>query len=289
MAHEDDLRDEADGATAETARTPEHRSFGQSLIAGIKEVVVVAAMALTLSFLVKTFLFQAFYIPSESMEDTLVLNDRVIASKLTPGPFELHRGDVVVFRDPGQWIQSSATTPTDRGPLVNGVRTGLTWIGLLPDTSEGHLIKRVVGLPGDHVRCCDAQGRVSVNGQTVDETYLKDGSLEAEKMEPFDISVPAGKVWVMGDNRGDSADSRPHDLDSGGEKGSVSEDLVVGKAVALVWPFDRARGLDAPDAVFASVPEPTASTGADRMTPSGTGPTSTTGAPPTPGGDSPTS
>ena len=97
MAHEDDLRDEADGATAETARTPEHRSFGQSLIAGIKEVVVVAAMALTLSFLVKTFLFQAFYIPSESMEDTLVLNDRVIASKLTPGPFELHRGDVVVF------------------------------------------------------------------------------------------------------------------------------------------------------------------------------------------------
>ena len=254
MAHEDDLRDEADGATAETARTPEHRSFGQSLIAGIKEVVVVAAMALTLSFLVKTFLFQAFYIPSESMEDTLVLNYRVIASKLTPGPFELHRGDVVVFRDPGQWIQSSATTPTDRGPLVNGVRTGLTWIGLLPDTSEGHLIKRVIGLPGDHVQCCDAEGRLLINGEPVDETpYLKPG-VSASDIE-FDITVPEGRMWVMGDNRSDSSDSRFHDPGGNGDKGSVPIDLVVGRAVVTVWPFNRMTTLSDYPEVYTEVPD----------------------------------
>ncbi len=218
--------------------------------AAAKEFVVVVAMALGLSLIVKTWLLQAFYIPSGSMEDTLVLNDRVVVSKLTPGPFTLHRGDIVVFADPGNWL--GVHTTTSRGPIVEAVQEALTFVGLLPDNSEDHLIKRVIGLPGDHVVCCDANKRLTVNGVSITETYVKAGN--EPSATPFDITVPAGRVWVMGDHRSDSSDSRYHDPGGTGAQGSVPVSLITGRAVALVWPLNHLTGLGTPDDVFAKVP-----------------------------------
>lgn len=244
----DPARSEADASTEPAPR----RSFGARLGAAVKETVIVLAMALTLSFVVKTFLVQAFYIPSQSMEDTLVTGDRVVVSKLTPGPFELSRGDVVVFEDPGGWLNE--TPPVNRGAALNAVRDAMTFVGLLPDTAEGHLIKRVVGLPGDRVQCCGDGGRLMVNGTPVDESpYIKPGT-SASSVD-FDITVPAGTVWVMGDNRDDSSDSRFHDPSGTGSEGGVPVDLVVGKAEATVWPFDRFSRLSNHPEVFADVPQ----------------------------------
>lgn len=252
----DSARAEADDdarARGREERQASGRGAGARIGAAVKEVVVVLAMALTLSFVVKTFLVQAFFIPSESMEDTLLVGDRVVVSKLTPGPFDLNRGDIVVFEDPGDWL--SEQTPADHGAALNAVRDTLVFVGLLPDTSDGHLIKRVIGLPGDHVKCCDAEGHLLVNGEPIDESvYLKPG--EVASLQEFDITVPAGHVWVMGDNRSDSSDSRFHDPKGNGEDGSVPTDLVVGKAVATVWPFDRMGGLSNHEEVFADVPAP---------------------------------
>lgn len=243
---EPDPAAEADPTPAQKPR----RSFGGHLLAGLRELVIVGGIALALSFLVKTFLVQAFYIPSESMESTLVTDDRVIVSKLTPGLDDLNRGDVVVFADPGDWLVP--TESVDRGPVLNGVTRALTFVGLLPDTAEGHLIKRVVGLPGDHVVCCDTDGRLEVNGEAVDEPYVKDGQSPSDIT--FDITVPEGRIWVMGDNRGHSSDSRLHDPEGDGSEGSVPVDLVVGRAVLLVWPFDRATWLSNYSEAYGSVP-----------------------------------
>lgn len=256
MAHDpDSARSEAGDADRARARQ-EHRGTGSGvgarIGAAIKELVIVLAMALTLSFIVKTFLIQAFFIPSESMEQTLLVGDRVVVSKLTPTPFELNRGDVVVFDDPGGWL--SPVPETNHGTVLNGMRDALMFVGLLPDTSEGHLIKRVVGLPGDHVQCCDAEGRLLVNGEPIDETPYLNPGVEASDLE-FNITVPTGRIWVMGDNRSDSSDSRFHDPDGNGDTGSVPIDLVVGRAVATVWPFDRTSRLSGEEEVFSQVPD----------------------------------
>ena len=221
--------------------------------AAVKEFAIVVGMALVLSFIVKTWLLQAFYIPSGSMEDTLVLNDRVIVSKLTPGPIDLRRGDIVVFSDPGNWLEETPAVP--HGKVVTAVREAMTFVGLLPDNSENHLIKRVIGLPGDHVVCCDEGGRITINGAAIKEPYLKPGDAASE--QDFDITVPRGRVWVMGDHRSNSADSRAHDSpEDNGSQGSVDERLIVGRAVALVWPLDHLTWLSNPHAVFAKVPAP---------------------------------
>ena len=130
-------------------------------------------MALVLSFVVKTWLMQAFYIPSGSMEDTLVRDDRVIVSKLTPGPFDLNRGDVVVFQDPENWLDP--VTPPRARPGRAALNSALTFVGLLPTDEGNHLIKRVIGLPGDHVSCDGQGGPLKVNGVAVNEPYLKPG------------------------------------------------------------------------------------------------------------------
>jgi signal peptidase I len=143
---------------------------GNSLLAAVRETVLVVGVALALSLLVKTFLVQAFYIPSVSMQHTLEVGDRVVVSKLTPGPFELQRGDVIVFTDPGGWL--APTPPPQDGPVRSALRSALTFVGLLPEDSDNHLIKRLIGLPGDHVVCCDAQGRVSINGTAITEPYV---------------------------------------------------------------------------------------------------------------------
>ncbi|MDT0213750.1 signal peptidase I [Rothia sp. ARF10] len=225
--------------------------------AALREFVVVVAMALALSFVVKTWLVQAFYIPSGSMEDTLILNDRVVVNKLVPDVVDVQRGDVVVFQDPGEWL--SSVPEVSHGPLRDGVERVLSFVGLLPDTSDNHLIKRVIGLPGDHIVCCDAQGRLTVNGVPLTEPYVKPGDVASSIT--FDITVPAGKVWVMGDHRSDSEDSRFHDPDGTGEQGSVPIADITGRAVAKVWPLDRAGWLSRPESTFSDVPAPGASSG----------------------------
>ena len=233
------------GDRADRSATPAKRA-GSGLLALIRETVIVVAIALALSLLVKTFLVQAFFIPSQSMEDTLLIGDRVIVSKLTPGPFPLERGDVVVFVDPGGWLG-----PTEAAPQPGPIRRALAFVGLLPNDSNNHLIKRVIGMPGDHVVCCDSSGKITINGQPITETYVREGSVPSER--DFDIRVPAGRVWVMGDNRQESEDSRFHD-DGKGNRGSVPISLVTGRAVAVVWPLSHASRLTRPGEVFAGVP-----------------------------------
>lgn len=240
------------GEPDDEAVAPAGRSFLGHVGAAVRELVIVGAIALLLSFLVKTFLVQAFYIPSESMESTLVKNDRVIVSKLTPDVIGLKRGDVVVFADPDHWLAPEPSV--NRGPILNAVTTGLTFVGLLPDKAEGHLIKRVIGLPGDHVVCCDAAGRLSINDSVIAEPYVKAG--EKPSQITFDITVPADRIWVMGDNRGHSSDSRLHDDTGDGSTGSVPVNLVVGRAVALVWPVQRWDWLSNYSATYTHVPAP---------------------------------
>src|SRR6476660_2734003 len=232
----------------------EPRSFGATILAGLKELVIVVVLAMALSFVVKTWLFQAFYIPSGSMENTLVKDDRVIVSKLTPGPFDLKRGDVVVFEDPGvpsPWLGGlSETHSTVGGPFHDA----LVFVGLLPEDSENHLIKRVIGLPGDRVQSDGGTGPVIVNGVPVTEPYIKPGDAPSEGKK-FNITVPAGHVWVMGDHRSDSSDSRFHD-DGTGATGSVPIDKIVGRALFVVWPIEHVTWLGVPERTFAQVPTP---------------------------------
>ena len=237
------------GGKATSGGRPEQSALGLFL-AAVKEIVVVVAMALALSFVVKTWLLQAFFIPSGSMEDTLAVGDRVVVSKLTPGPIDLERGDVVVFEDPGGWLDS--VPPLERTGVSGALHEALVFVGLLPAESEDHLIKRVIGLPGDHVVCCDKSRRLTVNDVSITEPYLKPGDVASALN--FDITVPAGHVWVMGDHRSDSEDSRFHDPSATGAEGSVPIEAVTGRAVATVWPLDRAGWLSDYPETFAAVP-----------------------------------
>ena len=241
-----------EGADTDVARLEsdqgQHRQG--SVLMLLRESVIVIGMALLLSLIVKTWLMQAFYIPSESMENTLLKGDRVIVSKLTPSHFALQRGDVIVFEDPGHWLPAQA--PVQRSPLGSALQSTLTFVGLLPSDEGNHLIKRVIGLPGDHVVCCDSKQRLTINGAPLNETYLFPG--DEPSLQPFDIRVPAGKVWVMGDHRSNSADSRPHDAGSGGATGSVPESRIVGRAMTVVWPVWRWSWLSDSSETFAKVP-----------------------------------
>ena len=229
---------------AEEPRRSSHASGGALL----KETVVIMVSALVLSLVIKTFLFQAFYIPSASMRDTLVQGDRVLVTKLAPGPLDVHRGDAVVFKDPGGWLPPPIEE--DRSAFRERVTSVLTYVGLLPQDSGEHLIKRIVGLPGDHVVADGAGGPVTVNGVAITEPYLRTGSIPSELA--FDVTVPADSVWVMGDNRQNSQDSRYHLGDPGG--GAVPVENVVGVAFVTVWPADRMTLLRNPGTTFADVP-----------------------------------
>jgi signal peptidase I len=236
-------------ASSDEAPTGSWRGPVTAVLGLVREVVLVLVIALGLSLLIKTFLVQAFFIPSPSMETTLIRGDRVLVNKLTPGPFSLHRGDVIVFSDPGGWLTPTASTP--EGPIRDGIRSTLTFVGLLPSNSDEHLIKRVIGLPGDKVACCDSKGRVTVNGQGIDEPYVFAGDDPSDKT--FSVTVPAGHLWVMGDHRSVSQDSRYHpDLDNG----MVPISDVVGKAFIKVWPTSRFGLLHNPKSTFATVPAP---------------------------------
>lgn len=240
-------------SSAEPSEEEQPRGFWRGLLAGVREVVIIVVMAMVLSLVIKTWIAQAFFIPSGSMKDTLQVGDRVMVSKLHKQFAGIQRGDVVVFRDPGGWLPPSASAQP-RGQVVEAVQSALTFVGLLPDPADEHLIKRVVGTGGDHVVCCDPQGRITVNGAPISEPYIHPG--DAPSSLTFDIRVPEEAVWVMGDHRSDSQDSRYHPLGGDGDAGSVSRDLIVGRALLTVWPLRNAGVLSNHPAPFAGVPAP---------------------------------
>ncbi|MEU9391480.1 signal peptidase I [Streptomyces sp. NPDC048324] len=217
----------------------------------VKEIPLLVGVAVLIALVLKTFLVQAFVIPSGSMEQTIRIGDRVLVDKFTPWfGSKPERGDVVVFKDPGGWLAGEQTTTTKDDPVVvKQIKEGLTFIGLLPSANDKDLIKRVIGVGGDHVKCCDVQGRVTVNGVPLTEgDYLYPGN--APSTQQFDITVPQGRLWVMGDHRGNSADSRAHMNTAYG--GTVSVDSVVGRAKVIAWPLGHWTSLDEPK-TFASV------------------------------------
>ncbi|AKN75218.1 signal peptidase [Streptomyces sp. PBH53] len=216
----------------------------------VREIPLLIGVAVLIALVLKTFLVQAFVIPSGSMEQTIRIGDRVLVDKFTPWfGAKPQRGDVVVFHDPGGWLQDEQTAKKQDPVVVKQLKEGLAFIGLLPSDNEKDLIKRVIGVGGDHVKCCDAQGRVTVNGVPLTEgDYLYPGN--APSSTPFDITVPRGRLWVMGDHRDNSADSRAHQNTPYG--GTVSEDSVVGRAMVIGWPVGHWTRLEEPK-TFASV------------------------------------
>ena len=212
------------------------------------DMAVTMVVALVIAVLVKTFLVQPFYIPSESMSPTLETNDKILVSKLTPGVFDLQRGDVVVFEDPDNWV---AGETTDDGSPRSQLIKVLSLVGLAPDPSQDHLVKRLIGLPGDHVVCESGDSQLQVNGVTLDEPYINPETSACQGA--FDVTVPEGKVWVMGDNRHASADSAYHEIQ--GENGFVPMDDVTGTAEVIFWPASRWTGLNDGHDVFADVPD----------------------------------
>ncbi|MDE0546906.1 signal peptidase I [Microbacterium sp. C7(2022)] len=222
-------------------------------LAFARDVVVIVLIAILVSFLVKTFLVRSFYIPSGSMEDTLQVNDRILVDEITPRFSDFARGDVIVFEDPGGWLPPQEQVA--QSPLAEGIDWLMSLVGLSTSDSEDHLVKRVIGLPGDHVVCCNNLGQITVNGVAIDESaYIKVPTPDAAASgDDFDVTVPAGSLWVLGDNRYRSKDSR-YNTDQPGE-GFVPVENVVGRAFLITWPLDRFGLLDFHHDRFSSVPE----------------------------------
>jgi signal peptidase I len=219
-------------------------------VAFLIDLVVILAAALILSLLIKTFLIRSFFIPSGSMLETLQIDDRIIVNQLTPALYPIERGDVVVFKDPGGWLGPDIPESTD--PLVVTVDWFLSVFGITAPDSKQHLVKRVIGTAGDRIICCDAEGKITINGVAIDELYLAPG--QPPSNIEFDVTVPNNSLWVLGDNRGNSEDSRFHGkLPS---KGFVSNDWVVGRAIVVSWPFANWSWLDNYPDVFKNIPEP---------------------------------
>lgn len=236
---------------AEAAKPPTRR---RGVLVFLRDVLVIIVIAALVSFVVKTFVVRSFYIPSGSMERTLLVNDRILVDELTPRWAGYDRGDIVVFKDPGGWLPPAPQRPA-RPALVEAADWVLTFVGLSTSDAQDHLVKRVIGLPGDRVVCCNALGQVTINGSPVDElSYLNlpEGDTAASNID-FDVTVPEGAIWVMGDNRDRSQDSRAHQELPGG--GFVPLENVVGRAFLTTWPFDRLGLIDTNDEVYRSVPE----------------------------------
>lgn len=214
------------------------------------DVLLIVSTAMILSVVIKAFLIRSFFIPSGSMLDTLEINDRIIVNALAPEVMPLERGDVAVFRDPGGWLGAIPTQEKDTLTEITDFVLGTFGI-TAPDSAE-HLVKRVLGLPGDRVVCCDVNGRLSINGVSIDEPYIR-GDAAASELE-FDVVVPEGHYWVMGDNRPNSRDSRYHqDLPT---KGFVPIEVVVGRAFVVSWPVENWEFLSNHPETFIDVPNP---------------------------------
>jgi signal peptidase I len=195
------------------------------------ELIFLVVVALIVAVVVRAFVLQTFYIPSESMEHTLNINDRVLVNKVVYDFRGPHRGEIAVFEAPASW------------------RSG---------AEDEDFIKRVIGIPGDHIKCCDERGRIMVNGSPLDEPYLfhEDGVYDAASEQPFDIVVPKGRYWMMGDHRSASSDSRERSIRSRDvEASTIPEDAMVGRAFVTFWPFNRFDWLTVPK-TFGKVPAP---------------------------------
>jgi signal peptidase I len=197
----------------------------------LKELPFLVVVALITSLLIKTFLVQFFYIPSGSMENTLQVQDRVAVNKIPFVSRSIDRGDVVVFRDPDNWLPEIVEYGTNQ--YITTAKSALVAIGVLPNPAKQYLVKRVVGVAGDRIICCTKDDKLSINGVEVDEPYIFAGNKPSDMT--FDVTVPEGKIWVMGDHRGASADSRYHQEDI--NKGFVPVSKVTGRVVAVIWPF----------------------------------------------------
>ena len=229
------------------------KTMGRRTWAFVRELIIVVIGAVVVSSLLRAFVGQMFIIPSQSMENTLLVGDRVVVEKLT----KFQRGDVVVFSDPGGWLEED---PADPGPWDKA----LEFIGLPTKSTPGHLIKRVIGMPGDKVVCCTAKGRITVNGYPLNENGYLYTDPDDDQVNPsdikFEVVVPKDRIFVMGDHRDLSADSRCHlaDLSTTQGRGQVAfvpMSLVVGPAFAIAAPLDRAGRLRRP-ATFDNVPDP---------------------------------
>jgi len=240
-------RHEAGRRQASAPQTIGGRAWGFT-----RELLIVVVGAVVVSSLLRAFVGQMFIIPSQSMENTLLVGDRVVVQKIT----DFQRGDVVVFSDPGGWLEEELV---DNPPPWDKV---LEFIGLPTRSTPGHLIKRVIGMPGDKVVCCTDKGRITVNGYPIDERsylYTDPDRIQVKPSEiRFEVVVPEDRIFVMGDHRDLSADSRCHlsDLSTSQGKGQVAfvpTSLVVGPAFAIAAPFDRAERLQRPE-TFAGVP-----------------------------------
>lgn len=206
-------------------------------------------LAMGIALVVHQFFFQAFFIPSGSMENTLHVGDRVLVNRMSYKVGHIQRGQVIVFNGEDSWTPEG-TTSTPSNPVARVLHDIGGFLGFAPN-GEKDFIKRVIGVPGDHVVCCDAQGRITVNKVPLDENYLTSGvptavstTTQVNASRPFDIIVPPDRVWVEGDHRDDSADSRSHTNDGGG--GTIPESKVIGRAFVIVWPVSHWRGLGVP-------------------------------------------
>ena len=197
----------------------------------LRELPILVVVALVVSLFIKTFVVQFFYIPSGSMENTLQIKDRVAVNKVPFISRSISRGDVVVFRDPDDWLPEIVDYDTNK--YVSKAKSALVAVGVLPNPTKQYLVKRVIGVEGDHIVCCTKAGNLTINDVEVTEPYIYAGNKPSEMK--FDVTVPKGKLWVMGDHRGASADSRYHQEDI--NKGFVPISRVTGRVVAVIWPF----------------------------------------------------
>ena len=200
----------------------------------LRELPLLIVVALVVSLFIKSFLVQFFYIPSGSMENTLQVNDRVAVNKLPFFSDNIKRGDVVVFRDPDSWLPE-ANIDT-QSTVKTKIRDGLVLVGVLPNPAKQFLVKRVIGVAGDRIVCCTDK-KITINGTPVDEPYIFKGNNPSEMT--FDITVDPGKIWVMGDHRSASSDSRFHQDDI--NKGQVPLSRVTGRVFGVIWPFNSAK------------------------------------------------
>lgn len=233
----------AEQAELTYSQAQEEGRLGEWLWVQAREGGTVILYALVIAFLVKTFLLRGFYIPSGSMEQTLQVNDRVFINVAGSYFSEPKRGDVIVFKDSQGWIPSTQKTSS---PL----KDALSFAGILPDTSSNFLVKRVIGTPGDVVES-DGNGKIKVNGVEITEPYLYPGNPPSEM--PFKVTVPAGKYFVMGDHRSNSADSRYHISDG---TAFISKDDVQGNVFVVAWPLNHFGLLQDQSSVFSSIPAP---------------------------------
>jgi signal peptidase I len=233
-----------------------------------KELPILVAAALVIALLIKTFVVQAFYIPSGSMQNTLEIGDKVLVNKLVYHVRPVRAGDIIVFDGTGSW-DAPPSAPTSSNPVAAAynatLRPLLHAIGGLFGTAPGQTdyIKRVIGVPGDHLACCNSHGLITVNGVPLHEkSYLFPGNRPADapagEQARFRLTVPPGRLWVLGDHRDISDDSRGHVADPG--NGTIPENKVIGRAFMIVWPPGRWRVLSIP-ATFSQPGVTSAATG----------------------------